>query len=84
MPKRKNSNKAEEELLTDCTVKCNICNKTRIKSKEKVENPDKIATLSAKRTIKESTKQNDPHFYSKTVYVDLTEIGVSVSSNLLP
>ena len=50
---------------------CNICNKTRIKSKGKIETPDKIATLSAERTIKESAKQWNPDFHSKSAYVDL-------------
>ena len=50
---------------------CDICNKIRIKSKGRVETPDKIAALSAERTIKESAKQKDPDFHSKIVYVDL-------------
>ena len=87
MPQTKKSNKAEvvtpkrSSNQVSVSVKspvawlfpeeCNICNKTRIKSKGKVETPDKIATLSAERTIKESAKQKDPDFHSKIVYVDL-------------
>ena len=50
---------------------CNICNKTCIKSKGKVETPDKIATFLAERTVKESAKQKDPDFNSKIAYVDV-------------
>ena len=50
---------------------CNIFNKTCIKSKEKVGTRDKIATLSAERTIKEYVKQKDSDFYSKIAYVDV-------------
>ena len=42
-----------------------------MKSEGKVETPDKIATLSAERTIKKSAKQKDPVFYSKIAYVGL-------------
>ena len=42
-----------------------------MKSKGKVETPDKIATLSVDRTIKESAKQKDPDFHSKIADVDL-------------
>ena len=72
MPKKKKLDKAEVVTLKgswkrdSVSVKspvgwlfleeCNICNKTSIKSKGKVEAPDKIATLSAERAIKESAK----------------------------
>ena len=49
----------------------NIFNKTCIKSKGKVETRNKIATLSAERTIKESVKQKDSDFHSKIAYVDV-------------
>ena len=81
MPKKKKSDKAEvvtsERLSKRVSIsarspvawlfpeECNIFNKTRTKSKGKVETPDKIATLSAERTIKESAKQKDPDFHSK-------------------
>ena len=48
-----------------------ICNKTRMKSKGNVETPNKIATLSAEITNKESEKQKDPDFHSKIAYVDI-------------
>ena len=76
MPKKKKSDKAEvvtpKRSLTRVSIsvkspvtwlfpeECNICNKTRIKFKGKVETPDKIATLSAERTIKERAKEKDP------------------------
>ena len=76
MPKTKKSNKAEvvtpksSSNWVSISVKslvaklfpeeCNICNKIRIKSKERGETSDKIAALSAERTIKESAKQKDP------------------------
>ena len=87
MPKKKKSDKAEvvspkrSSRRVSISVKsqvawlfpeeCNICNKTRIKSKGKVEALDKIATLSAERTIKESAKQMDPDFHSIIAYADL-------------
>ena len=75
MPKKKKSDKAEvatksslKQVYTSVKSpvawlfpeECNICNKTRIKFKGKVETPDKIATLSAERTIKERAKEKDP------------------------
>ena len=87
MPKMKKSDKAEvvtpktSSKRVSVSVKslvawllpkeCNICNKTRIKSKGKEEALDKTATLSAERTITESAKQKDPDFHSKISYVDL-------------
>ena len=87
MPKMKKSDKAEvvtpktSSKRVSFSVKspvawlfpeeCNIYNKTRTKSKAKEETPDKIATLSAERTITECAKQKDPDFHSKIAYVDL-------------
>ena len=88
MPKRKKLDKAEavtpkrSSKRVSISVKspvawlfleeCNIYSKTRTKSKGKVETPDKIATLSAERTINQSAKQKDPDFHSKIACVNLT------------